>query len=166
MSTVFFSTNARQCDFYLLRDVRAFSLVEVVFALGVAAIAILAIISLLPIGIHSSKESLDESGAINVLSEVIADRQATPYNYASSNYDLPALNTTLTAPVTNTFGISDSNPSVTNSLNASHYLVNCVFMPPVAGSLNPYQAQIKVSWPALSTNASDFVEVIATFPQP
>ncbi|MCE0499780.1 MAG: hypothetical protein LV481_17720 [Methylacidiphilales bacterium] len=168
MRILFFSAHARQGGLYNSRNVRAFSLVEVVLALGVTAFAILAMVSLLPVGLESSKESLDESGAINVMSAVIADRKATPLTDQSSNYFLPALSNTMTVAMTNTFGVSDSSPYTTNNLSGSHYLVECVFMPPANGSsgLAPYQAYIKVSWPALNSNSSDFVDTVATIPQP
>jgi type II secretory pathway pseudopilin PulG len=164
VSAIFFSPYTRQCGFRRLRSAYAFSLVEVVLALGVASFAILAIVSLVPYGLQSSKESLDESAAINVLSEVIADRQATPLGLPSVNYQLPAL-TNLMPASSNSFGISDSNPSTNTALSASRYRVDYVVTAPATG-LGPFQAQFRVSWPATGANPSDFVEVVATFPQP
>jgi type II secretory pathway pseudopilin PulG len=144
---------------------KAFSLVEVVLALGVATFAILVIVALLPVGIKSTKDSLDETGAVNVLSQVIADRQATPPASTSMLYGLPALTST-TTPVTNFFGILPNNQSSGANLSRAHYRVDVIVMPPEAG-LDPYEAYLKVSWPALanSTNAGS-VETVATFPQP
>ncbi len=160
----FFSTSRRQscicCSQY-----PAFSLVEVVLALGIATFGILIIVALLPVGVRSTKDSLDESGAINVLGEVTADRQATPFGQASTVYQLPALTNTLTAPVTNLFGITEAD-QYSAQLGQSRYRVQCIVTPPVSGRLDPYRAYIKVSWPAPTTNASGFVEEVITFPQP
>src|SRR5438128_2069458 len=55
-----------------------FSLVEVTLALGVAAISLIAIFSLLPVGLQTSQNAIQQSGSNNVLAAVIADLRATP----------------------------------------------------------------------------------------
>ncbi len=144
----------------------AFSLVEVVLALGIATFAILAIIALLPVGIKSTKDSLDETGALNVLSEVIADRRATPFSQSSTLYQLPALTNTLLSPVTNYFGINDNNRSTGTTLTQARYRVDCVVIPPISGRLDPYQAYLKVTWPAGNTTNGGYLETVVTFPHP
>jgi type II secretory pathway pseudopilin PulG len=158
----FFSTESRLDRFCRSHRRRAFSLVEVVLALSVATFAILVIVALLPIGIKSTKDSLDETGALNVLSQVIADRQATPFANPSTFYLLPALTPTMT-PVTNFFGILPNN-QYSAATSQARYRVDYIAMPPAAG-LDPYQIYLRVSWPAANTNAGS-VETVATFPQP
>ena len=143
---------------------RAFSLVEVVLALGIATFAIVTILALLPVGLQSSRNSIDESAALNILSSVVADRRATPLASSSVVYQLPALTNSMTS-VTNTFGVADNDQPVA-SLNQARYRIRCVITPPAAGTLNPYTANINASWPALSTNSAASVEVVVTFPQP
>jgi uncharacterized protein (TIGR02598 family) len=143
---------------------QAFSLVEVVFALGIATFAVVAIAALLPAGIQSANDSLEESGALNVLSEGVADRQAMPLTNATTVYHLPPLTPTMT-PTTNTFWIVDNNQYSAISSQA-RYRVTCSFTPPATGTLNPYLGYFMVSWPAASTNAVSYVETVVTFPQP
>lgn len=168
----FFFNSGRQNRFCCLCGSHAFSLVEVVLALGIATFGILVIVALLPVGIKSTKDSLEETGAINVLSQVIANQQATPFGQPCTNYGLPALTNTMTTPQTNTFGISDSNPSIASSLNGATYRVDyvitppVVFTPPATNYTDPYHIWFKVSWPAQSTNAAGSVESVVTFPQP
>ena len=164
MRSVFFSTNSRQSRYHCSRRF-AFSLVEVVLALGIATFGILIIVALLPAGIQSTKDSLEETGAINVLSEVVADREATPSFQSSTVYQLPALTNTLVAPVTNFFGITEGN-QISTQLSQSRYRIDYIVTPPTSGSLEPYQIWLKVSWPAPATTPAGFVEGVATFPQP
>jgi uncharacterized protein (TIGR02598 family) len=143
---------------------RAFSLVEVVLAVAVVSFAMLVMVALIPTGIRSTEDSIRESGAINVLSGLVADRKAaTNYAAASPIYAIPAL----TLPSSNSFGVTAAN---TNSANQSQwaYRVTCVITPPVAGRMDPYQAYFKVSWPASvsSAAASSYLEETVTFQQP
>jgi type II secretory pathway pseudopilin PulG len=147
-------------------DDRAFSLVEVVLALGVATFAILAIVALLPAGIKSTKDSLDETRALTVLNEIVADRQATPLDSSSVIYGLPALTNTLVIPVTNSFGVLPNNQP-TPTLSQALYKVTCIETPPALGGLDPYQLYVKVGWPAAGNGpAGGSVETVATFAQP
>jgi type II secretory pathway pseudopilin PulG len=148
-----------------VRPAPGFSLVEVVLALAICTFAILAIVALLPAGIQSTRDSVEESQAINVLSEVISDRQATPLNQVSMVYQLPAFTNSMTSPVTNSFGITDDN-QFSIPLTHARYRVDYIVNPPVTGRLDPYQAWLKVSWPAQSVTPSGMVEGVVTFPQP
>jgi uncharacterized protein (TIGR02598 family) len=161
----FLSMERRQNRFCDLSSPRAFSLVEVVLALGISTFAILVIVALLPMGVRLTKDSLEETGALDVLSEVIADRQATPLTNSSTLYQLPALANS-TTPVTNYFGITLTN-TVTMTLSQARYRVDYIVSPP-AQALDPYQVYLKVSWPAAAANTTNTgsVETIATFPQP
>jgi hypothetical protein len=141
----------------------AFSLIEVVLALGVATFAIVVIVALLPVGLQSSRDTVEESSALNILSSLVADRRATPFTSSSGIYQLSAL--TNLVSTTNTFGIGDHNQAVAN-LNQASYRIVCVFTPPTAGTLNPYVGHFTASWPALNTNSPACVEAVVSFPQP
>ncbi len=162
MRTVFFSFDRRQSCIYRLGRV-AFSLVEVVLALSIATFGILVIIALLPVGMQSVKDSLEETTAVNVLSEVIADRQATPFSTISTLYHLPAMTNGM-LQTSNFFGLTDDN-AYTSQMTRARYRIDYTVTPPANGSFNPYQANLKVSWPAASTNAVEYIEVVVTFPQ-
>ena len=69
----------------------AFSLVEVVFALGVAAFALVILIGLLPVGLQANRESRQEGVAVNIVDALIADLKTSPKSAASVLYQLPAV---------------------------------------------------------------------------
>ena len=56
----------------------SFSLVEVTIALGVAAICLIGIFGLLPIGLQTDQNATEQSRALGISSVVIADLRATP----------------------------------------------------------------------------------------
>ncbi len=144
----------------------SFSLVEVVLAIGVAAFVLIAIVGMLPVGLKSINESVDESRAINILSSIIADRFSTPFSKVSQIYGLPALTNTLIQPATNFFGITDDDQFSDTDLSKARYRVDYIISPPVTGRRDPYQAWFKVSWPAKNTNSIEKMEVVVAFPQP
>ena len=143
----------------------AFSLVEVILALGIAVFAIVSLVALLPIGLQSSRTSVEESAALNILSTFVADRRATPLATASALYRLPALATNMTA-TTNTFYIADGTHAVVEPAKARYRIV-CAFAPPAAGTCAPFLGYFRATWPAQSpsTNSPDYVELVVTFPQ-
>jgi len=60
---------------------KAFTLVEVVLALGIISFALLAVVGLLPIGLKSVKNANENAGAANVLQAIAASvRSATTTN--------------------------------------------------------------------------------------
>lgn len=65
---------------------KAFSLVEVVLALGIVSFALLAVIGLLPVGLKSVKNANESAGAANVLQAISATvRSATSTNFPLFN---------------------------------------------------------------------------------
>ena len=74
------------------QDQAAFSLVEVVLALGIFSFAIMAIIGLFMVGINTSKESAEQIQAANLASLLISTRRTIPTNVIA-NFALPPLNT-------------------------------------------------------------------------
>ncbi|HEY8965674.1 MAG TPA: hypothetical protein VIM58_04470 [Candidatus Methylacidiphilales bacterium] len=143
---------------------RAFSLIEVLLAIGIGTLAVVAILALLPVGIKSSHTSIEESEALNVLSEIVADRRASPLASASSFYGLPALTTNM-SPVSASFGVrEDHHPAA--SAQQARWRVSYTFSPPAPGSLGPWVAHFRIGWPYASTNTPEAVENVVTFPQP
>ncbi len=55
------------------RNGRAFSLVEVVIALGVVAFCLLSVLALLPLGLTTSRDSLQRTTAASIASEISSD---------------------------------------------------------------------------------------------
>ncbi|XHR31244.1 MAG: hypothetical protein ACFUZC_11960 [Chthoniobacteraceae bacterium] len=141
----------------------AFSLIEVVLALGIFTFAIVSVFSLLPNGLQSSRDSVEESAVVNVLCAVIADRKATASSTTSTIYQLPALTPKMEG-TTCTLGIADGNQQAV-TLSLARYRITCTFTPPAAGTLGPYTGYFKASWPAQKENSPNYVETIVTFPQ-
>lgn len=58
---------------------RAFTLVEVSLALGVASFCLLSIVGLLPVGLTSNQASIEQTMAVNISSAIVSDlRTAQP----------------------------------------------------------------------------------------
>jgi uncharacterized protein (TIGR02598 family) len=70
-----------------MQKVRAFSLVEVTLAIGIIAFALLGIFALIPVGLNSSREAIDDTSTSlitqdiysRIRSEVATDRTAVPW---------------------------------------------------------------------------------------
>jgi type II secretory pathway pseudopilin PulG len=81
------------------RGVTAFSLVEVVLALGVIAFALIAITGLFSFGLKTGQESVQRTHAGNLAAGLLSMWRAT--NLAA-NFPLPPLSTSITSPISNT----------------------------------------------------------------
>ncbi len=154
----------------------AFSLVEVVLAMGIIAFALIVLLGLLPVGLKSNNDSLGESQAVNLMQALIADRQATAYSTNSAVYNLPAL-TNITAQVTGQLFIMEDAVTTNAQPTPARYRVTYTVYPsnsiypaatnyPVTGPPQPVFISFKVSWPAAQTNQTSDVETVATFMQP
>jgi uncharacterized protein (TIGR02598 family) len=161
------------------RSIVAFSLVEVVLAMGIIAFALIVMFALLPVGLKSNSDSIGESQAVNLLQALIADRHSTAYSNSSSVYNLPAL-TNVTTPVSGTFYLMEDGVT-TNALPVdARYQINYTVYPSNYNNLYPlatnYPAtrvpmpvtiHLKVSWPAAAqTVRPSSVETVATFMSP
>ena len=82
------------------RSLTAFSLVEVVLALGVIGFALLAIIGLLPIGLQSGRASIQETRATHLAKEVFATLRSQPFT--AVNLSLLGGNSTINLATENT----------------------------------------------------------------
>jgi type II secretory pathway pseudopilin PulG len=85
----------------------AFTLIEVVVALGIFTFAIVAIAGLFVVGVSTNKDS-DQIQAANIASLLISTRRAVPTN-SINNFALPPLNATYSSAgtfLTNTGGVA------------------------------------------------------------
>src|SRR5881275_894080 len=55
----------------------AFSLVEVTLAIGVAAVCLVAVLGLLPVGVQTNRNATSQTAATNIIAAVVADMRAT-----------------------------------------------------------------------------------------
>ena len=154
----------------------AFSLVEVVLAMGIISIGLLVMVGLLPQGLKFNHNSLEESQAVNLIQALVADRQSAGYATNSPIYNLPAVSGVTnqlsgTIYVTEDFAVTNAQPS------GARYRVTYTVYPattqyadatnyPATGPLRPVSINFKVSWPAPVSNFPSSVETITTFMQP
>ncbi len=59
---------------------RAFSLIEVVLALGITSVAIIAIIGLLSVSLQGSREASEDTSAAAILSQIVDGLRAEPFD--------------------------------------------------------------------------------------
>jgi len=141
-----------------------FSLVEVTLAISVAAISMLTIFALLPLGVRTNQRSIEQTASADLFSMVVADLRATPLTSPRGNAAISPLfhipippAGTSGAPLAFFFN-SAGQPS--GSLQAdSRYRVTVTF-PSNGGSLRSATfADIKVTWPAAAENADGSAEI-------
>lgn len=151
------------CRLLISRSNRsAFSLVEVVIALGLATFALMGIIALLPMGFRIAGDSYDESRAVNAMTRIIADRRATPLSEASTYYTLPKMGSS-DPEVVDSFGLKEDGTRVAINSADEVYRVSFRTFAPVSGRKDPWRMWLRINWPAKGTNSSSAVETVATF---
>jgi len=120
----------------------AFSLVEVTLALGVAAISLLAIFSLLPIGLQTTQRSIEQTASADILSAIVADLRATPHTSGTSVQFGISIGGTTTLFFN---AVGQSSPSLQSD---SRYRVVVSFLPNGGGTKTATFADLKATWPA------------------
>ena len=151
--------------------IRAFSLVEVVLALGISVFVLVIIMGLYSTGLRVNRESENQIQEANLASLIIAARRANPTN--ASQLAIPA--SSLTNAYTNAFANGTqltnyigSDGLLTNAANAV-YTVSCKAGTNTMTGPNLAQVYMMLSWPAQAnpTNASsDHYEVTTYIPVP
>jgi uncharacterized protein (TIGR02598 family) len=171
---------------------RAFSLVEVVLALGIMAFCLIPLIGLLPAAMKSNQVSTEEIRAVNLLTVLEADLRNThpaanqgksllfglalPY---ATNAGGMALNTALvtnTVSAANSIGLQDDEtPTNYAASPRPRYQASVIYTSVPAAGKAPTTARLIVNWPATNTASprdlvsgigGGFVETIVTFPAP
>jgi Tfp pilus assembly protein PilV len=138
-------------SFPRLPGVQAFSLVEVVLALGICAFVLIAMLGLLSTGLQSSKDSEDQIQAANVASLLISTCLANPTN-SPANFAIPS--SALTNGYANAYpgGINfigvDGN--LTNVSNAA-YVITCQAGTNTISGSSLAQVYLMLTWPARAT---------------
>jgi len=145
----------------------AFSLVEVTLALGVAAISLLVIFSLLPIGLQTNQRAIEQTASADILSAVTADLRATPVTnprgVAATQFSIsiPAAGSTGTT----TLFFNSAGQSATSLQSDSRYRMTATFVSNGGGAKTATFADLKVTWPAGAAiaNAQGSAEMFAAF---
>lgn len=120
---------------------RAFSLVEVTMALGIAAFSLLAIFGLLPVGIKSHRNAIEQTAAAGIATGIIADLRATPNtNSTTANYSI-------TIPDSTQIHLREDGSRDSSSGAEARYLATITFTvpsQPKAATL----VHLLITWPA------------------
>jgi hypothetical protein len=147
----------------------SFSLVEVTLALGLAAVSLLVIFSLLPIGLQTNQRSIEQTASADILSAVAADLRATPATNPRGNattstqfgISIPAAGSTGTT----TLFLNSAGQSATSPQSDSQYRMTITFVSDGGGAKTATLADLKITWPAGAavTNARGSAEMFAAF---
>ena len=126
---------------------KAFSLIEVTFAMGVAAICLLAVSALLTVGVQTNKRSTSQNIATNILAAAVADLHAMPKvpfgqapTAASPLFGIPPLGAT--PPL-----FFDMNGIQTNVAAEQYYRLTVTTTN--SGVTAPTYAWFQITWPAI-----------------
>jgi uncharacterized protein (TIGR02598 family) len=136
----------------------AFSLIELVLALGVAAFCLTAILGLLPVGVQTNRNASSQTAASNIIAIVMSDLRTTPAATITS----PEFAITFDAEKTLFFdGSGQASPSLSTD---SRYRLNVTWNSAPAGL---HYAVLKATWPAevdpATTSPGGSVEIFAAF---
>jgi uncharacterized protein (TIGR02598 family) len=150
-----------------------FSLVELTLAIGVAAICLLTIFSVLPIGLQTSQRAIEQTASADILATVAADLRATPVTIPRGSattspqfaINIPA-NPVSSATTTTLFFTSEGQ--LTPQTANPRYRLTITFLPNDPGMMPAQTAtfvDLKVTWPALATdtNTQGSAEMFAAF---
>jgi uncharacterized protein (TIGR02598 family) len=148
---------------------RAFSLTEVVIAIGVAAFCLIAIFGMIPAGLNSNQASLRETLSASLTSAIVSDLRATPVAAAPATSSIYRI-TLPSAGSSATTAFFLNEDGATNDLNdpavPPTYRAAVVVTSPTNRSAST--ARIFLSWPALAspsasglpTNFTDSFETV------
>jgi uncharacterized protein (TIGR02598 family) len=136
----------------------AFSLLEVVLALGVAAFCLIAVLGLLPVGVQTNRNANSQTAVSNIIATVVSDLRTTPAAATTS----PEFAITFDAEKTLFF---DASGQASPSLSAdSRYRLNVTWNSAPTGL---HYAVLKATWPAevdpATTPPGGSVEIFAAF---
>lgn len=138
------------------RRPNAFSLVEVTLALGVAAVSLLAIFALLPVGVKTNQVAIEQSTSTDVLSGVAADLRATPRGSTATSprFRVPIPANPVGANTTTTLYFTSEGEFAITPAPASRYRVSITFFPNGAGARAATFAHLTATWPAAAAPAN------------
>lgn len=137
----------------------AFSLVEVVLAIGVAGVCLLAIFGLLPIAQQTARNATEETAAPRILKAVAADLRATPSTLSASRAFGISIPSNTSADSTTLFFTAEGE--YTTALTpGSRYRLTVQFSPNPTGSDAATFATLRCTWPATAApdTAADSAE--------
>jgi uncharacterized protein (TIGR02598 family) len=151
----------------------AFSLAEVTLAIGVAAIAFIAVLGMMPVGLKTQQASVNQTKANGVMSQAIdflrADVRLPPGQVKKAQGDWTNLNGHWGAPVhvPDTLFFTGDGTEINGSINAGTAPASAVFRATITYLFPPTAttsiAKITVSWPAAQSDPTKVAGSIEMF---
>ena len=149
---------------------RAFTLVEVTLALGIAVFCLVVVFGLMNVGMNTSAGSIEQTNASNIVCAVAADLRAAPTPATVGNSVTSALYN-LQIPPNQTSGSTPappSNPTDSRTLDANgqittatgRYQLDVWAMPSV--SRDATRVRIMMSWPPKAQVPAGSVESVVS----
>jgi type II secretory pathway pseudopilin PulG len=129
----------------------AFSLVEVVLALGVATFGLLAVTGMLLVGLTNNQASIQQTAAINLATQIIADlRQAPSAAAIASGSGLSAKSPKYAIDTTGTGSTIylDESGLVQAGPTDSRFKAVIALTQPASGQRGATYGSVTLSWPA------------------
>lgn len=152
----------------LQRGRRAFTLVEVALALGIAAFAIVALMGLLPAGLNTSRDALDEQMATDILLEIESDIRQPPWTRSPASATTPNLK--LNLPVTVDPSTEQTFSQRALPIGEGQSTEAPYFRSRIVRRSQPNPAQLAwhvvVEWPAQAPNPANRVETVVVRAEP
>jgi len=132
-----------------LRHPAAFSLIEVTIALSVAAIALLAILGLMQVGLTSQRATIEQTAATSIATMIYSDLTAAAGASNSPRFRID-LSSAAASPQTLYFsdGVTPTGLIGSGPTSASRYRATIDVRPPASAGKAPTGVRIFVSWPA------------------
>lgn len=130
----------------------AFSLIEVVIALGIFSFCILGIVGLLPIAFNSVKSVSQESNANNIAESISGFWQVAPLTSSTSGGNFTMGNFTVGTTGSQTFYYNNDGSIVSSVNDASLRLLYNVQN--LSGFPNSFTVNLTFTWPANATGNS------------
>jgi Tfp pilus assembly protein PilV len=146
-----------------IRKIPAFSLVEVVLAIGILSFAIIGVISLVSVGLQAARDAVEKTEATHMASLLLANC-AVPPPVLTQQPLFPALSGTSRGVVENTLFV-DRYGSATGAAAGAAYRVEYRIHQVVAPTAEPSTVWLRLSWPAPAPRESArFLEVVTALP--
>ena len=142
---------------------RAFSLVEVTLALGVAAIALISIFGLLVTGTQTHHTSVEQSSSSDILTAVAADLRATPKTSSTSTQFGIAIPADGNTAATSTLYFDSLGKASTSLVADSRYQLTITFVPNGGGTRTATFVDLRMTWPAAANPANVNTSAAETF---
>lgn len=148
-----------------------FSLVEVTLALGIAAVALIGIFALLPVGLQTHRNAVEQTSSTDIMSAVVNDLRATPSSSpagsatTSSHFAIAIPANPISAKTTSTLYFSPEGQASSTIAANSRYRLTITFLPNGTSPRAATIAHMKMTWPAVvdPANSQGEAAIITAF---